>query len=118
MPDPPKHNWKAIVSERIAALSLSGAAESDLAEELAQHLEDCYGEYQSAGDGEDEAYRKTIAELDNTHPLADAVQTPAYMAPKETAQNGVVVERAPQRISEFLPRVGTRIRRLCATQDT
>jgi hypothetical protein len=44
MPD-----WKNVVREHIAPLRLEGSAEADLAEELAQHLEDRYGELLGAG---------------------------------------------------------------------
>src|SRR4051812_17105309 len=88
MSDLPTPNWKSIIRERLAALSLEGAAESNLTEELAQHLEDCYREYRNGGDGDEEAYRKTVAELDNTHPLAAAVQRPRYAAKDETISAG------------------------------
>ena len=45
-------DWKQIVRDRIAVLRLEGAAELDLAEELAQHLEDHYCELRSAGASE------------------------------------------------------------------
>lgn len=64
MPD-----WKNIVRERIAAMHLGGAAELDLTEELVQHLEDHYREFQSGGAGDEEAYRKAVAELDDMYPL-------------------------------------------------
>ncbi|MCU1338968.1 MAG: hypothetical protein JWO19_4549, partial [Bryobacterales bacterium] len=67
MPD-----WKNIVRERIAPLRLDGAAESDLIEELAEHLEDRYGDLCRGGDAD--AYQKTIAELDNMYPLRSARQ--------------------------------------------
>ena len=64
MPD-----WKRSVRERIAPLRLTATAESDLAEELAQHLEDRYRELRSGGASEEEAYRKAISELDDMYPL-------------------------------------------------
>jgi predicted permease len=64
MPD-----WKSTVRDRIASLRLEGAAELDLAEELAQHLEDRYRELCSGGASEQEAYQQTILELDDMHPL-------------------------------------------------
>jgi predicted permease len=64
MPD-----WKSIVQNRIASLRLEGTAELDLAEELAQDLEDRYRELRSGGATEQEAYQKTISELDDMHPL-------------------------------------------------
>jgi predicted permease len=64
MPD-----WKNLVRTRLKPLRLTPAAESDLTEELAQHLEDHYRELRSGGASEAEAYRQTIAELDDTYPL-------------------------------------------------
>jgi predicted permease len=76
MPDWRRPDWRKIVRERLGSLGLDGAAETNLSEELAQHLEDCFREYLSGGADEHEAYRKTVAELDNTHPLATAVPSP------------------------------------------
>jgi predicted permease len=64
MPD-----WHKIVLDRIAPLGLAGVAESDLAEELAQHLEDRYQEYRSGGANDQEAYRKALLELDDAPAL-------------------------------------------------
>jgi predicted permease len=72
MPD-----WKSIVRDRITPLHLEGGAESNVIEELAQHLEDFYRDLCSGGASADEAYRKTISELDNMHPLkANTERTP------------------------------------------
>jgi putative ABC transport system permease protein len=67
MPD-----WKNLIRDRIAPLRLTGTAESDLTEEFAQHLEDCYRESRSGGSSEEEAYRKTISELDDIPALRAA----------------------------------------------
>ena len=64
MPD-----WKHLVRERLAPMRLNAADEADLTEEVAQHLEDFYREQLSGGSNEEEAYRKTILELDDMHLL-------------------------------------------------
>ncbi len=64
MPD-----WKTLIRERLAPLRLSAATESDLMEEIAQHLEDRYAELRGAGASEEEAYAEAISELDDVHPL-------------------------------------------------
>src|SRR5258707_10761340 len=64
MPD-----WKRLVRERLTSLRLKANAESDLTEELAQHLEDHYRELHSGGASREEAYQKTISELDDMYPL-------------------------------------------------
>jgi hypothetical protein len=51
MPD-----FRKIVTERIATLGLTPAAESDLTEELAQHLADHYQELRSGGETEEAAF--------------------------------------------------------------
>jgi hypothetical protein len=60
MPD-----WKSLIHSRIASLRLTPAAESDLTEELAQHLEDRYCELLQGGAEETEAYRQAAAELED-----------------------------------------------------
>lgn len=74
MPD-----FKKIVRERIASLRLKGTAEADLAEELAQHLEDRYQELRSGGATEEEAYRKCVSELDELHPLRTELERSEQM---------------------------------------
>jgi predicted permease len=64
MPD-----WKRIVRDHIRLLGLEGSAESDVTDELAQHLEDRYNELLNGGTNEREAYRKTISELGDLQPL-------------------------------------------------
>ncbi len=64
MPD-----WKSIVRDRIASLHLAGTAESDLAEEFSQHLEDRYREYLSGGASEGEAYQQAVSELNDMYPV-------------------------------------------------
>ena len=69
MPD-----WKTVIRERLAPLHLKPAGESDLTEEIAHHLEDCYRELQSGGASEQEAYEKTLLELDDLYPLAQGLE--------------------------------------------
>src|SRR5579875_3532390 len=68
-PDQKQPNWSNIIRERMAFLQLEGASETDVLEELAQHLEDRYREYRTGGASEKEAYRKAAAELDDMYPL-------------------------------------------------
>lgn len=73
------HEWKRLVRERLAPLHLKAEAEADVAQELEQHLEDTYRALLSAGASEEEAYRKTLAELDDTHPLRTSFKRSDYM---------------------------------------
>lgn len=58
MPD-----WKQEILSRLASLKLEPAREAEIAEELAQHLEDRYQELAAGGATEDEARRLALAEL-------------------------------------------------------
>ena len=64
MPD-----WKNLVRERLKPLHMEPTAESDLTDELVQHLEDHYRESLSGGASHVDAYRRAIAELNDTRPL-------------------------------------------------
>jgi len=83
MPD-----WKSVVRNRIAPLHLEGAAESDLTEELAQHLEDRYRELSGGGASEEEAYQKVISELDDMHPLRAESDRNRRMGEYDTVSDG------------------------------
>ena len=92
MPD-----WTNLIRDRIAPLRMTGAAESDLTEELAQHLEDCYREARSGGASDEEARRMAISELDDVHALRAALernqQMPKYDAvPAGDARPGHFME--------------------------
>jgi putative ABC transport system permease protein len=58
MPD-----WRPAIHERLAPLHLSPRRESDIAEELAQHLEDRYTDLRARGVPEDDALRTVRGEL-------------------------------------------------------
>jgi predicted permease len=62
-------DWKSVVRSRLAPLRLTASAELELADELAQHLEDQYRELRSGGASDEEAYRRTISELASVYPL-------------------------------------------------
>jgi predicted permease len=64
MPD-----WKNLVRQRLAPLGLTTPAETDLVDEVAQHLEDLFRELRSGGTGAEEAYRQAMAQLDDLYPL-------------------------------------------------
>ena len=70
MPD-----WKSIVRKRLDSLRLTTAAESDLADEIAQHLEDRYRELRSSGIPENECYRQAVAELNDVCALRTGIES-------------------------------------------
>ncbi|MEK6323148.1 MAG: ABC transporter permease [Acidobacteriota bacterium] len=55
--------WKQEIRGRLASLKLEPAREAAIVEELAQHLEDCYGALLAGGAPPAEAQRQTLAEL-------------------------------------------------------
>ncbi|HLY59898.1 MAG TPA: ABC transporter permease [Terriglobia bacterium] len=66
--------WKREILKRLAALKLSPAREEEIAEELAQHLEDRYREVLSGGASETEARRQSLAELSEEKILAQELR--------------------------------------------
>ncbi len=81
-------DWKSVVRSRLAPLGLTPAAESELADELAQHLEDQHRDLLSGGASAEEAYRKTISELDDTYPLRAGVDSAQRMPKHEAVPAG------------------------------
>src|SRR5262245_36898287 len=55
--------WKQEIRQRLANLKLEPARETEIVEELSQHLEDRYAESLAGGATPDEAYRAALAEL-------------------------------------------------------
>jgi putative ABC transport system permease protein len=83
MPD-----WKSLVRERLRPLRLQAPAELDLAVELAQHLEDHYRELRSAGASKEEAFRRTLSELDDVSPLRAGVERSDRMPKRDAVPAG------------------------------
>jgi predicted permease len=69
MPD-----WKQIVREHLRGLKLDGSTESEIFDELAQHLEDRYQEVLAFGTSETEAHRITIEPLLSSPSLVEALR--------------------------------------------
>jgi hypothetical protein len=62
--------WQSEILRRLAPLKLSPARESEIAEEIAQHLEDRYQELLATGQPESAAFRTAIDELKGADFLA------------------------------------------------
>src|SRR6185369_12190087 len=73
MPD-----WKTLVRERLAPLRLTPSAETDLAEEVAQHLEDTYRDALAGSATPSEAYQLALAELEDVEALRARRRIPRY----------------------------------------
>ncbi|HEV2306117.1 MAG TPA: ABC transporter permease [Candidatus Acidoferrales bacterium] len=65
MPD-----WKAEILRRLAPLKLAPMREAEIAEEIAQHLDDRYQELLASGQSEDAAFRTSLDELKGEDLLA------------------------------------------------
>jgi hypothetical protein len=65
MPD-----WKKQISKQLADLNPPSTRETEIVEEVAQHLEDRYRELLAGGATEIEAYRTTIREISKEKLLA------------------------------------------------
>ena len=83
MPD-----WKHSVRLRLAPLRLKPEQESDLVEEVAQHLEDRFRELLSGGASEEEARTVAMRELDDLYPLRASVARSRRMPEKEGVRTG------------------------------
>jgi putative ABC transport system permease protein len=81
-------DWTRVVRARLKPLGLTFAAESELAEELAQHLDDLYRDLRSGGASHEEAYRTTVSELDDMYPLRVGVDGSQRMAKHEAVPIG------------------------------
>src|SRR5687767_4347056 len=66
MPD-----WKQLIRERLASLSLSPTREAEIVEELSQHLDLRYEELRAQGTSDAEAQRLAIEDLREHEALAE-----------------------------------------------
>jgi predicted permease len=64
---------------------LRGAAESDIVEELAQHMDDRYDELRARGTSDDEARRIVLDELEDGTALGDGVRATLRVSPDPVA---------------------------------
>ena len=78
------HDRKPEILRRLAPLKLSAAREEEIAEEIAQHLDDQYQELIAAGHSADAAFRAALDELDSEDLLArnlQTIETDLYLEP-------------------------------------
>ena len=83
MPD-----WKKEIAQRLAQLKLAPARESEIVEELAQHLDDRYQELLAGGTSDADAERLTLAELSENELLAHELQRVGHKTPPEPIVTG------------------------------
>jgi putative ABC transport system permease protein len=83
MPD-----WKEEIRARLASLKLAPTRESEIVEELAQHLDDRYQELLSEGEPSSTAERLALAELSESELLAGQLRRVEPKAPPEQIVTG------------------------------
>jgi len=86
-------DWRAIVRARLADLRLTASAESELTEELAQHLDDLHRDLQRSGASDEDAYRETVSELDDIFALRTGIDRNQLMAKHEAGPVGDATSR-------------------------
>src|SRR5215470_10693301 len=75
--------WKPEIRHRLESMKLEPARESEIVEELSQHLEDCYAESLARGASPEEAFRAALAELNSGELLARELRRVERSAPPE-----------------------------------
>ena len=75
MPDQKPRDWKSEILRRLGPLKLSPAREQEIADEIAQHLEDRYQDLLVAGHSPEFALREAVDELESEGLLAHNLQT-------------------------------------------
>jgi macrolide transport system ATP-binding/permease protein len=80
--------WRREIRKRLAPLNLVPAREAEIAEELAQHLEDRYEELLSGGATPEEAYRAAFAEVRESEWLRRELRRVERSAPSEAVLLG------------------------------
>jgi putative ABC transport system permease protein len=91
MPD-----WKEEIARRLARLGLHPVREAEIAEELAQHLDDRYEQSLQGGATTEEAYRAALLELTEGDLLAQELGRVEGRAGREPVEPG-----EPRRVSVF-----------------
>jgi predicted permease len=81
-------DWRHVVRTRLTELRLTAAAESELTEELAQHLEDLDHELRTGGASHEDAYRETLSELDDICALRTGLDRNQRMTKHESVPIG------------------------------
>ena len=80
--------WKRLVRDKLVPLRLTPAAETELVDEIAQHLDDLHRELRSGGASAEDAYRETIAELGDIYALRRGLDRNQHMPITEPAPAG------------------------------
>ncbi|MGE0128683.1 MAG: ADOP family duplicated permease [Blastocatellales bacterium] len=91
--------WKREIRKRLAGLRLSPTRETEIVEELSQHLEDRYAELLTGGATPEESQRAALAELSDNESLAHELQrVERQIAPEPIA---IGINRRGNMIADF-----------------
>jgi len=63
-------DWKEEISKHVASLNLTPQRETEIVDELSQHLDDRYHELLADGAASEEAFHRSLAELGEGNSLA------------------------------------------------
>ncbi|HXI92458.1 MAG TPA: ABC transporter permease [Blastocatellia bacterium] len=80
-------DWKPEIRQRLAALKLAPTREAEIVEELAQHLEDRYGELLTGGATDAQASREVLGELRESELLTRELRR----VERHTAQEPIIL---------------------------
>jgi hypothetical protein len=86
---PPRLLWRTPLASRLAPLALPPARECEIIDELAQHLDDRYGDLLSTGATPDEAMQLALDEIDDKELLAREMRSLRRSFPQETLALGI-----------------------------
>src|SRR5215471_11410376 len=81
-------NWRREIRDRLAALKLAPVRESEIVEEMAQHMQDRYSELLASGATIDDARRTVLAELQEDRRLARELARTQRRAPADSVVLG------------------------------
>src|SRR5258708_23514772 len=87
MPERPR--WEEEIVKRLAPLRLAPEREAEIADELAEHLEDHYERLLAGGATEAEAYQNALAGLSDSKLLAESLRTVERVGHQERIAPGL-----------------------------
>jgi hypothetical protein len=88
--------WRSEVRGRLSSLRLSPARETEIVDELAQHLEDRFREQISGGASEEDATRTALAGFRHSSALAEQMRSRSATCGKTCAMRRVSSGNSPR----------------------
>jgi len=103
--------WDTDLRARLAGLQLTPARESEIVEELSQHLDDRYEELRASGSSDADARRIALEELSDTGELARRMQMLSQSYPPAPIAHGRTSDRPIHGLWEDLRYAGRGMRK-------